>query len=893
MPSLKIPKVSVIIPAFNHQEYVLEAVESVLGQSLKDLELIIIDDGSTDNTLEQLKRVIDERVRLFTQENQGAAKTINRGIGLAKGQYISILNSDDAYHPERLEKMSGFLDDHPSIMIVSSLIEPIDSTGSEVTQGSEHGFWLDWYEGALKSREKDESPAISLLKSNYIVSTSNIFLRSAIFDYEEKFSEVLTYCHDYEFLLRVIKRYGFFLFEERLLRYRLHEGNTIRQNEFLRHLEILFAIFKTTDMEEILRKPSVNEREETPVFQALSRNPEINQTIKLTEIGNCLRELQSVVEEREGRLKEADEWLKKFQAIVKEKDEKLKEADVSSRELQSQVKERDERLREADGWLVQTDVWLREKDEKLKEADASSRAKDEVLREVDVWLREKDEKLKEADASSRAKDEVLREADVWLREKDEKLKEADVWLRELQSQVKDQEKRLEQAYHLLEEKLNLLNETFGLANDLKSQVSELQSQVEYRAQEVKGLYQRVESLEIQLQTKEQLLQEIFGSKGWRWLTRFREIKRKLSFQRLQLRRSENREDDKTYHAKILHPVQGRRPKVIYAIANFMTGGSSRLVVDLIEHLGHKYDQEVIAYFIPSRAAYSGFPVHDFSGGVTPEEIALFLRKKKADILHIHYWGEGDIYWYKKIFEAAEKYSCTVIENVNTPVTPFISDSVDQYIYVSEYAMNYTTPVAGKASFIHPGSNLSMFSRNGVPIPDDAIGMVYRLELDKLKEDSIQVFIEVVKRRPKTKVYIIGGGSLMDSYKTQLAEQGVSANFVMPGFVAYDQLPDYYRKLSLFVAPVWKESFGQVSSFAMGMEIPVVGYKMGALSEILGTDEFLASDTQELAEIILRLLDDREKRLEIGAYNYARVHELFSVEKMVEKYDLLYGKMLES
>jgi glycosyltransferase involved in cell wall biosynthesis len=634
----------------------------------------------------------------------------------------------------------------------------------------------------------------------------------------------LSYCHDYEFLLRVIKRYGFFLFEERLLRYRLHEGNTIRQNEFLRHLEILFAIFKTTNIEEILSWPSVKEREEMPVFKALSRNPEINQYIRLSEIGNWLRELQSLVEEREGRLKQADEWLKKFQAIAKEKDKQLKEAD---------------------GWLQE---------------------KNQILQEADVWLRELQSQVKERDERLREADGWLKQKNGWLVQQDEKLKEADAWLKELQSKVK---------------------ETDG-------QISELQSQLIERARQLKGVYQHVENLQVQIETKEGLLQEIFESKGWRWLTRFREIKRRFSFQRgFQLRRSENREDDKTYHAKILHPVQSHRPKVIYAIANFMTGGSSRLVVDLIEHLGHKYDQEVIAYFIPSRAAYAGFPVHDFSGSVTSEEIALFLRKRKAEILHIHYWGEGDIYWYKKIFNAAEKYSCAVIENVNTPVAPFISDSVDQYIYVSEYAMNYTTPVAGKACFIHPGSNLSMFSRNGAPIPDDAIGMVYRLELDKLKEDSIQVFIEVVKRRPKTKVYIVGGGSLMDSYKTQLAEHGVSGNFEMPGFVVYHQLPDYYRKLSLFVAPVWKESFGQVSSFAMGMEIPVVGYKVGALPEILGTDEFLARDTKELTEMILRLLDDREKRLEIGAYNYARVHELFSVEKMVEKYDLLYCKMLEN
>ena len=330
---------------------------------------------------------------------------------------------------------------------------------------------------------------------------------------------------------------------------------------------------------------------------------------------------------------------------------------------------------------------------------------------------------------------------------------------------------------------------------------------------------------------------------------------------------------------------------MHAIANLMTGGSSRLIVDLIEHLGHKYDQEVITYFIPASPAYTGFTFHDFSGPVRMEDIEAFLRDKKTKILHVHYWGECDEPWYRKVFKAAENVPCVVIENINTPVAPCMNNSIDHYVYVSKYAMNYVSPVPENASVIYPGSNLSMFQRSGVPIPDDVIGMVYRLEPDKLKEDSIQVFIEVVKKRPKTKVYILGEGTFLNSYKRQVADQGVAEEFVFTGHVAYRHLPEYYKKFSLFVAPVWKESFGQVSSFAMSMKIPVVGYNVGALSEILGGSESLGRDTAELTEIIIKLLDDRQKRIELGATNHARVHELFSVEAMVSSYDRLYEGLL--
>jgi glycosyltransferase involved in cell wall biosynthesis len=98
-------------------------------------------------------------------------------------------------------------------------------------------------------------------------------------------------------------------------------------------------------------------------------------------------------------------------------------------------------------------------------------------------------------------------------------------------------------------------------------------------------------------------------------------------------------------------------------------------------------------------------------------------------------------------------------------------------------------------------------------------------------------------------------------------------------------------MSISVAPVWKESFGQVSPFAMSMKIPVAGYHIGALPEILGSEDLLAEDPDDLADIIVNLLEDRDRRIEIGQKNYLRVHERFSVEAMVAAYDKLYDQLI--
>ncbi|BAY61772.1 family 2 glycosyl transferase [Calothrix brevissima NIES-22] len=100
------PEVSVIIPAYNTSKYIAKAIESALGQTLKNIEVIVVDDASTDNTLEVIERFKDERLKVIVnQENLGAGGSRNRAITEAKGNWIAVLDSDDWYAPERLERL--------------------------------------------------------------------------------------------------------------------------------------------------------------------------------------------------------------------------------------------------------------------------------------------------------------------------------------------------------------------------------------------------------------------------------------------------------------------------------------------------------------------------------------------------------------------------------------------------------------------------------------------------------------------------------------------------------------------------------------------------------------------------------------------------------------------
>jgi len=115
------PLVSVIMPVYNAKRYVLAAVDSILGQSFADLELIIVDDCSTDGSWELVSKIRDPRVKVLRQaSNMGYPHAMNLGIEAAKGRFIARMDADDVSHPDRIETEVNFLEDHPDVAFVGT-----------------------------------------------------------------------------------------------------------------------------------------------------------------------------------------------------------------------------------------------------------------------------------------------------------------------------------------------------------------------------------------------------------------------------------------------------------------------------------------------------------------------------------------------------------------------------------------------------------------------------------------------------------------------------------------------------------------------------------------------------------------------------------------------------
>ncbi len=223
-------KVSVIIPCYNHEAYVKQAVESVLNQTYPDIEVIVVDDGSGDRSAELVEEFRDERVKLIRQENRGAHEAINRGLKEATGAYLAILNSDDTFAPSRVETMLREMGD---AKFACSYIQLMDGEGRKL--GVKQGFrnMLPWEvpeeAGGLSGLTEREAFLWNLCLTNFTSTTGNFLFAREVYDSVGGMRK-LRFAHDWDYALRVADTFSCKVIDSPLLSYRVHGDNTISKD---------------------------------------------------------------------------------------------------------------------------------------------------------------------------------------------------------------------------------------------------------------------------------------------------------------------------------------------------------------------------------------------------------------------------------------------------------------------------------------------------------------------------------------------------------------------------------------------------------------------------------------------------------------------------------------
>ena len=205
------PKISVILPVYNGEKYLAEAIDSILSQTYQNFELIIINDCSSDRTPEIISSFTDERIRIINNpSNMKISRSLNKGIELAQGQFIARMDADDISLPERFQKQVAFLENYPDIGVVGSWIRRIDEKGNFINN--------------MFRETRPETIKWDLFFGSPIAHPS-VMMRAEVVRSSGGYSIDAFGCEDYELWTRLIKITRFANLPENLLLYRIHSEN--------------------------------------------------------------------------------------------------------------------------------------------------------------------------------------------------------------------------------------------------------------------------------------------------------------------------------------------------------------------------------------------------------------------------------------------------------------------------------------------------------------------------------------------------------------------------------------------------------------------------------------------------------------------------------------------
>jgi len=224
--------VSVIVPAYNAQAFIGETIQSVINQTYSDWEMLIVDDGSTDETAEVVKTYLgDPRIKYFHQSNQERSAARNHGIRRASGEYIAFLDADDLWLPDKLRRQVDYLNNHPEVGLCFTNRTLINSKGVPIPAPK-----------ITVPLDKDQFS--ELLKVNFI-SNSTVMTTRSIVNRVGLFDESLPAfgSEDWDMWLRIARFYPIYFIDKPLMLYRVHVGNTSLDKMYLSQKAVLEKAF--------------------------------------------------------------------------------------------------------------------------------------------------------------------------------------------------------------------------------------------------------------------------------------------------------------------------------------------------------------------------------------------------------------------------------------------------------------------------------------------------------------------------------------------------------------------------------------------------------------------------------------------------------------------------
>ena len=595
------PKVSVVMASYNHEKYVAETIESVLSQTYHDFEFIITDDGSPDGTVEVIKKFADSRIKLFCfSKNQGACTAMNNCIKEAKGEYIAVINSDDVWMPDKLEKQVRFLDEHPEKGAVFSYAEIIDEEGKKIPE--ENPSYTKVF--IQPNRTRFEWLSHFFFKGNCLCHPS-LLIRKHCYDdiglYDERFAQL----PDFDLWIRLCTRYEIYILSEKAIKFRIIQDKknvSSRTPEnlsrhFLEYVQILrnylnpeildnlVKIFDiTTNVEKIgiAIKLREVEREIAPFFIAMLAQQAIYPAHKYfsfdilyqfyanKELANKLKEqysfdfnsLTNLAKQQDifgiVALDKSNLELQNLRGELKETKNELNQCQTHRNELNTVYLELQRVLEQSERQLDQTQRQLEQSESQLHQTRGELKRLQSQLYQAQVELDQSQAQLHQTEAvlqQSQAQlhqtEAVLQQSQAQLAQTRQQWEESQAQLAQTRQQWQESQAQLAQTHQQWQESQAQLAQTHQQWQESQAQLAQTHKQWQESQAQLAQTHQEVEQVKTQLHQTHQQLEESQAQLAQTQGQLQRQIHQQLDRSQFQQALSSQTNEEKQMHYQLL------------------------------------------------------------------------------------------------------------------------------------------------------------------------------------------------------------------------------------------------------------------------------------------------------------------------------------------------------
>jgi glycosyltransferase involved in cell wall biosynthesis len=451
--------ISVIVPVYNHEAWVAQALHSILQQTYQTLELIVIDDASSDQSWSIVQQVCQQYPNttihcLQHATNQGAAATLNEGLRLATGDYIAILNSDDAWHSQRLASLITYAQ-AVSADFLGTDVGLIDGESAIITEQSEP-HWLAWFMGLKQDYQQQQDLLATVLQGNLFISTSNFFMHKRVLATVGEFKD-LRYVHDYDYILRVLSQ-GFKaeILPDTYLSYRLHRSNTIREQPLaairenmgmlLGYLPTLSACFDDKRLQGLqiqLQNLYRYTQEEWQTDLHLAKQATEQPLLAL------IQDRDQWIVERDSWISERDVWIAERDSLIQQQAKAISDLAEQAAHAQQQLQSQAQWLLDRDQWIQERDTWIAERDGLINSLQSHLQQHQHWVLERDTWIADRERWIVERDLLIQQQAQHIQLQQQWVADRDAWIAERDTWIVErdqLIQQLRQQQRQLTRSW---------------------------------------------------------------------------------------------------------------------------------------------------------------------------------------------------------------------------------------------------------------------------------------------------------------------------------------------------------------------------------------------------------------------------------------------------------------